>query len=95
MDHIIRRHKSQKQKRVYFTKDTEAAIVKYNNSTDPEERSDCRRSRPDRFLQGKYGAFQGPKDNRVWGVAEDVYRQGPEIQITRSGEGALSLLKGA
>ena len=40
MDHIIRRHKSQKQKRVYFTKDTEAAIVKYNNSTDPEERSD-------------------------------------------------------
>jgi hypothetical protein len=40
MDHIIRRHKSQKQKRVYFTKDTEAAIVRYNNSTDPEERSD-------------------------------------------------------
>lgn len=40
MDHIIRRHKNQKQKRVYFTKDTEAAIVKYNNSTDPEERSD-------------------------------------------------------
>lgn len=39
MDHIIRKHKSQKQKRVYFSKDTEAAIVKYNNSTDPEERS--------------------------------------------------------
>ena len=30
----------EKQKRVYFTKDTEAAIVKYNNSSDPEERSD-------------------------------------------------------
>ena len=39
MDDIIRRHKSQKQGRVYFTKDTEKAIVKYNRSSDPEERS--------------------------------------------------------
>jgi|TARA_R110000824_G_scaffold266091_9_gene455114 hypothetical protein len=40
MDEIIRRHKAQKQSRVYFTKETEAAIVKYNRSSDPEERSD-------------------------------------------------------
>lgn len=40
MDHIIRRHKSQKQKRVYFSKDTEAAIVRYNRSSDPEEKSE-------------------------------------------------------
>jgi hypothetical protein len=40
MDHIIRQHKAQKQKRVYFSKDTELAIVKYNRSSDPEERSE-------------------------------------------------------
>ena len=40
MDHIIRQKKSQKQGRVYFTKETEAAIVKYNRSSDPEERSE-------------------------------------------------------
>jgi len=39
MDHIIRKHKSKKQKRVYFTKETEDAIVRYNRSSDPEERS--------------------------------------------------------
>ena len=39
MDHVIRKHKSQKQKRVYFSKETEAAIVRYNLSSDPEERS--------------------------------------------------------
>ncbi len=39
MDEIIRRKKAQKQKRVYFSKDTEAAIVRYNRSSDPEERS--------------------------------------------------------
>jgi len=39
MDNIIRKHKAQKQKRVYFSKDTEAAIVKYNRSSNPEERS--------------------------------------------------------
>ena len=40
MDHIIRKKKSQKQGRVYFTKETEAAIVKYNRSSDKEERSE-------------------------------------------------------
>ena len=40
MDDIIRRHKAQPQKKVYFSKDTENAIVKYNRSSDPEERSD-------------------------------------------------------
>ena len=40
MDYIIKRKKSQKQGRVYFTKETEAAIVKYNNSTDELERSE-------------------------------------------------------
>jgi DNA-directed RNA polymerase specialized sigma subunit len=40
MDHIIRQKKSQKQGRVYFTKETEAAIVKYNRSSDKDERSD-------------------------------------------------------
>jgi len=40
MDEIIRKHKSKKQKRRYFTKDTENAIVRYNNSDDPQERSD-------------------------------------------------------
>ena len=40
MDHIIAKHKAQKQKRRYFTKDTENAIVKYNNSTCSKERSD-------------------------------------------------------
>lgn len=39
MDEIIKKHKSQKQKRRYFTQDAEDAIVKYNNSTDPAERS--------------------------------------------------------
>jgi len=39
MDEIIRKHKSQKQNRRYFTQDAEDAIVKYNNSSDPEERS--------------------------------------------------------
>ena len=39
MDEIIRKHKAQKQKKVYFSKVTEAAIVKYNRSSDPEERS--------------------------------------------------------
>jgi len=40
MDDIIRRHKAQPQKKVYFSKDTENAIVRYNRSSDPEERSD-------------------------------------------------------
>lgn len=40
MDHIIAKHKAQKQKRRYFTKDTENAIVKYNNSKCETERSD-------------------------------------------------------
>tara|TARA_B100001063_G_C16745780_1_gene547407 strand:- start:649 stop:1458 length:810 start_codon:yes stop_codon:yes gene_type:complete len=39
MDSIIRKHKSKPQSRRYFTKETEAAIVKYNNSTNEEERS--------------------------------------------------------
>tara|TARA_R110000803_G_scaffold157707_2_gene222011 strand:+ start:751 stop:1566 length:816 start_codon:yes stop_codon:yes gene_type:complete len=39
MDSIIRKHKKGKQKRVYFSKLTEEAIVRYNNSTDSEERS--------------------------------------------------------
>ena len=39
MDHIIRAKKSEKQSRRYFTKETEAAIVRYNNSLDSEERS--------------------------------------------------------
>ena len=40
MDSIIRKHKSQKQKRVYFSKDTENAIVRYNRSLSSEERSE-------------------------------------------------------
>tara|TARA_R110000765_G_scaffold298736_1_gene393801 strand:+ start:538 stop:1347 length:810 start_codon:yes stop_codon:yes gene_type:complete len=40
MDEIIRKHKAQPQKKVYFSKITEAAIVRYNRSSDPEERSD-------------------------------------------------------
>ena len=40
MDFIIKKHKSQPQKKRYFTKATEEAIVKYNNSTNEEERSD-------------------------------------------------------
>ena len=40
MDHIIGKNKKQKKGRVYFTKETEAAIVKYNKSTNKEERSD-------------------------------------------------------
>ena len=40
MDHIIREKKSQPQSRRYFTKETEAAIVRYNNSVNFDERSD-------------------------------------------------------
>ena len=40
MDSIIRKHKSKKQSRRYFTKETEQAIVRYNRSSDAEERSD-------------------------------------------------------
>jgi hypothetical protein len=40
MDRIIAKHKAQKQKRRYFTKDTEDAIVRYNRSTNSKERSD-------------------------------------------------------
>ena len=39
MDSIIRKHTSGKQKRNYFTKQTEDAIVRYNNSSDNRERS--------------------------------------------------------
>jgi hypothetical protein len=39
MDSIIRKHKLEKQKKVYFTKETEDAIVSYNLSTDPIFRS--------------------------------------------------------
>ena len=34
MDHIIEKNKRERKGRVYFTKETEAAIVKYNNSKD-------------------------------------------------------------
>ena len=40
MDHIIKKKKQGKQKRVYFSKETEAAIVRYNGSSDPKERSE-------------------------------------------------------
>ena len=40
MDDIIRRHKAKPQKKVYFSKDTENAIIRYNRSSDPDERSD-------------------------------------------------------
>ena len=40
MDSIIRKHKSKPQSRRYFTKETEQAIVRYNRSSDAEERSD-------------------------------------------------------
>ena len=40
MDHIIEKNKKERKGRVYFTKETEAAIVKYNASIDKEERSD-------------------------------------------------------
>ena len=40
MDHIIEKNKKIRKGRVYFTKDTEAAIVRYNASIDKEERSD-------------------------------------------------------
>ena len=40
MDHIIQKHIKGKQKRNYFTKETENAIVRYNNSKDFKERSD-------------------------------------------------------
>jgi hypothetical protein len=39
MDYIIREKKSQPQSRRYFTKETEVAIVRYNNSEDFDERS--------------------------------------------------------
>jgi hypothetical protein len=39
MDSIIRKHKSKKQSRRYFTQETEDEIVRYNLSTDSEERS--------------------------------------------------------
>tara|TARA_R110000822_G_scaffold270748_3_gene393647 strand:+ start:652 stop:1467 length:816 start_codon:yes stop_codon:yes gene_type:complete len=39
MDSIIRKYKSKKQPRRYFTQETEDAIVKYNASTDATERS--------------------------------------------------------
>ena len=37
MDHIIEKNRKIKKGRVYFTKETEAAIVRYNASTDKEE----------------------------------------------------------
>ena len=39
MDYIIRGKQAQPQSRRYFTKETENAIIKYNNSLDSEERS--------------------------------------------------------
>ena len=39
MDNIIKKHKSKPQKKRYFTKATEEAIIRYNNSTDEQERS--------------------------------------------------------
>ena len=39
MDSIIRKYKSKKQSRRYFTQETEDAIVRYNASTDADERS--------------------------------------------------------
>ena len=40
MDAIIAKHKKQKQKRNYFTQETEDAIVKYNNTKNFQKRSD-------------------------------------------------------
>tara|TARA_R110001632_G_scaffold148164_1_gene265233 strand:+ start:245 stop:1225 length:981 start_codon:yes stop_codon:yes gene_type:complete len=39
MDSIIRKHSTGKQKRNYFTLDTENAIIQYNNTKDPKVRS--------------------------------------------------------
>jgi hypothetical protein len=39
MDHIIRKHKSKKQKKRYFTQDAEDAIVAYNSTENSIERS--------------------------------------------------------
>ena len=39
MDNIIRNHQSKRQKRNYFTQETEDAIVLYNNTKVPEKRS--------------------------------------------------------
>jgi len=39
MDYIIRQHESQKKKKMYFTKETEEAIVKYNNSSSQSEKN--------------------------------------------------------
>tara|TARA_R110001632_G_scaffold6944_1_gene27898 strand:- start:4658 stop:5455 length:798 start_codon:yes stop_codon:yes gene_type:complete len=39
MDSIIRKHSAKKQKKNYFTKDTENAIVRYNNEKNFETRS--------------------------------------------------------
>ena len=40
MDYIIEKNKRERKGRVYFTKEAEAAIVRYNASTDKDERSD-------------------------------------------------------
>jgi hypothetical protein len=40
MDYIIRKHQSKPQNKRYFTKNTEDAIIKYNNSTNENERSE-------------------------------------------------------
>ena len=39
MDSIIRKHSAKKQKKNYFTKETEQAIVRYNNEKNFETRS--------------------------------------------------------
>jgi len=40
MDHIIEKNKKERKGRIYFSKETENAIVRYNQSKDPDERSD-------------------------------------------------------
>tara|TARA_R110000787_G_scaffold153137_1_gene266997 strand:- start:389 stop:1198 length:810 start_codon:yes stop_codon:yes gene_type:complete len=40
VDYIIEKNSRERKGRVYFTKETEAAIVRYNLSTDKEERSE-------------------------------------------------------
>ena len=39
MDHIIKKKQKEKQKRIYFSKDAEDAIVRYNSTSSPEEKS--------------------------------------------------------
>ena len=39
MDNVIRKARRKRQKRNYFTQETEDAIVRYNNTSDPEIRS--------------------------------------------------------